>query len=282
MDNKRAIGLVLSGGGARGIAHVGVLKALNDNAIFPQEISGTSMGAIIGLMYAAGLSPEEIIKHIEDLKFYNLLTAFSKIRKRSLKVLYPIIKKSIGVTQFDELKLPLHIAVSNVNSGKAEMVNSGDCIHAALASASIPFVFRSYSNKSLNFIDGGLLNNFPIDPFLSSDYSIIGVDVNYIKYLENTNRMFPYVERSIRMALFQNVRIRERFCDVLLEPQKLGDFTSFDFKSARRFYDIGEEEALLKMDTIKTALASKMDNDKNRIYLKDILYSDQIENKREF
>ena len=282
LEKNKSIALVLSGGGARGIAHVGLLKALNDNGIYPKEISGTSMGAIIGLLYAAGLSPTEIITQIEKLKFYDLLTSFTKVRKRSLDILYPIIKKAIGVNQFDQLKIPLHIAVSNVNYGRAEMVNKGDCIHAALASASIPFVFRAYSNNSMDFVDGGLLNNFPIDPFLRGDHAIIGCDVNYLGYVKNTNRILPYIERTFRMALFQNVRIRERFCDFLLEPKDIGNYTSFDFRSARELYDIGEKDALKNMDKLKAAIEIIDHKVEQRKCLLEILQSDLIEEEREF
>ncbi len=282
MVKKRKIALVLSGGGARGIAHVGLLKALNDNGIYPKEISGTSMGAIIGLLYAAGLSPIEIINKIEELKFYDLISSFGKIRKRSLDILYPIIKKAIGVTRFDQLEIPLHIAVSNVNYGRAEMISKGDCIHAALASASIPFVFRAYSNGSMDFVDGGLLNNFPIDPFLGSDYSIIGCDVNYLGFVKDTNRMLPYIERTIRMALFQNVRIRERLCDFLLEPKDIGEYTSFDFKSARKLFEIGEKDALNNMDQLKAAIDKENNKKDQQHCLKELLKADQIVEEREF
>jgi len=282
MKKKKEVVLVLSGGGARGIAHVGVLKALNNNAIYPKEISGTSMGAIIGLLYAAGLSPTEIITQIEKLKFYDLLTSFTKIRKRSLNILYPIIKKAIGVNRFDQLKIPLHIAVSNVNYGRAEMISKGDCIHAALASASIPFVFKAYSNNSMDFVDGGLLNNFPIDPFLGRDFAIIGCDVNYLGYVKELNKFLPYIERTFRMALFQNVRIRERFCDFLLEPKDIGGYTSFDFKSARKLFDIGEKDALKNMDELLEAIDKSDDKEEQKYCLKEILQSDLIEEEREF
>jgi len=282
MKVNKEVALVLSGGGARGLAHIGVFKALNDHGIFPNAISGTSMGAIIGVLYAAGLSPDDIITYIEKLKLYNLLTSFGKIRKRSLHVLYPIIKKAIGINRFDQLNIPLYIAVTNVNHGRGEIISKGDCIHAALASASIPIIFRSYSNNKMSFVDGGLLNNFPIDPFLETDHSIIGCDVNYLGYSENFNGLMNYVERNIRMALFQNVRIRERFCDYLLEPEKTGEITSFDFKKARKLFKIGENYTNERIDDLKSAILNQKQNSEQKKIMYQILLADKISEESTF
>jgi len=276
------VALVLSGGGARGMAHIGVLKALNDHGIYPKEIAGTSIGAVIGLLYAAGLSPNEIIRHIEQLKFYELFTSYTKIRKRSLNILYPIIKKAIGVDRFDQLKIPLHIAVSNVNTSRPEIISEGDCIHAALASASIPFIFRAYSNNEMDYIDGGLLNNFPIDPFLEKELAIIGCDVNYLGEEKKIEKILHFVERTIRMALFQNVRIRERYCDFLIEPEKTSSYSTFDFKHARFLYQLGEEKTLLDMDKIKKAISDTKERKLDKKNLLEVLLIDKISEKRTF
>ena len=285
MENKgikKPIALVLSGGGARGFAHIGVLKALIDNGVYPDKISGTSMGAIIGLLYAAGLEPTDIIAQIEKLKFYKLLTSFGKIRKRSLHILYPIIKKAIGVNRFDQLRIPLFISVTNVNLGRSEIITRGDCIHAALASASIPFVFRSYSNNKMNYVDGGLINNFPIDPFLDDSYSIIGCDVNFLTPTKDVKKIFTFIERTVRMALFQNVRIRERYCDYLLEPDKTGDFGSFDFKKARKLFEIGEKHTLSEIDKLKKVINNPSITTEHKKCLHQILVADKISEQSTF
>ena len=282
MKSKKHINLVLSGGGARGFAHIGVLKALNEHGIYPKAISGTSMGAIIGMLYAAGVEPEDIIKQIEKLKFAKLLTSFGKIKKRSLHILYPIINKAIGINRFDQLNIPLYIAVTNVNYGRSEIITSGDCIHAALASASIPIIFRSYSNNKMNYVDGGLLNNFPIDPFLESEDAIIGCDVNYLGYAENVSGLMTYVERNIRMALFQNVRIRERYCDYLLEPEKTGDYTSFDFKNSRKLFEIGEGFTNRHIENLKQTISNPIANFEKKKCLHQILMDDKISIKNSF
>lgn len=276
------VAVVLSGGGARGFAHIGVLKALNDNGIFPAEISGTSMGAIIGMLYASGMEPGDIVSQIEKLNIYKLLTSFGKVRKRSLKVLYPIIRKAMGINTFEQLKIPLYIAVTNVNRGAPEMITRGDCIHAALASASIPFVFRSYSNRGMSYVDGGLMNNFPADPFLDTSYRIIGCDVNYLSPKENVNRLMTYVERIVRMALFQNVRIRERYCDYLLEPDVLSEYSSFDFKNLRKLFEMGESYTNSRMDEIKKALSGPEPDTDRRKNLYRILKEDHITLTGEF
>jgi NTE family protein len=273
---EKQINLVLSGGGARGFAHIGVLKSLNDHGIYPKAISGTSMGAIIGMLYASGMEPDDIIDQIEKLKLYKMLTSFGKIRKRSLHILYPIIKKIIRINRFDQLNIPLHIAVTNVNYGRAEIITSGDCIHAALASASIPIIFRSYTNNKMNYVDGGLLNNFPIDPFLNSKEVIVGCDVNFLGYSEDVSGLMTYVERNIRMALFQNVRIRERYCNYLLEPEETGNYTSFDFKNSRKLFDIGVEFTNQHIEKLKLKLSESQSDSEKRKCLYQILIDDKI------
>ena len=134
----------------------------------------------------------------------------------------------------------------------------------------------------MNFVDGGLLNNFPIDPFLETDDAIVGCDVNYLSYSENLNGLMNYVERNIRMALFQNVRIRERYCDYLLEPEKTGDHNSFDFKSSRKLFEIGEEYTRLHIDKLLDGVAKREQSLKEKKVLHQILLADKISKESAF
>ena len=129
---KRRTGLCLSGGGALGLAHIGVIQALEDHGIFPDEISGSSMGAIIATLYAAGYSPTQMLQLIKDDKLYKItkvLTFTPTFLKSGLSthdILRSLIHELIPHNSFEKLKKQLHICVVNLNSAEWEIVSSGN------------------------------------------------------------------------------------------------------------------------------------------------------------
>ena len=147
--NKRNnLGLVLSGGGARANAHIGVLQALNENGIYPTHISGSSAGALIGALYCSGYSPKEILelaKSYEFLKIFKIgflnkgLTEMTRLRK--------FLNKHLK-DDFNALNSPLYISVTNLNSGEYEIISKGNLIDFILASCAVPLLFKPTIVKS--------------------------------------------------------------------------------------------------------------------------------------
>jgi NTE family protein len=136
------LGLTLSGGAARGIAHIGVIRAFEEAGIKIDYISGSSMGAVVGLFYAAGKTPDEMLAIAKSIKKRRLTSTFPiHLRKKGLDYMEQILKKHIAVQTFDQLKKPLYVCVTNFESGRYEMIEQGEIIPAIRASAAISLYF---------------------------------------------------------------------------------------------------------------------------------------------
>ena len=245
-ENASKIGLCLSGGGALGLAHIGAIQALEDHGIFPDEISGSSMGAIIATLYAAGYSPVKMLQLIKDDRLYRItkvLTFTPSFLKSGLSthhMLQSLIRELIPHNSFDKLKKQLHICVVNLNSAEWEIVNSGiDLDKWVAASASIPGVFEAVKLNDMFYVDGGLLNNMPSQPLSENCEIIIGVDVMPHKVPEKLSKPIDTLVFAVRAMQHQNSKHGHTFCDFLIEPQAIMDFHEFSFDSYQAIYQYG-------------------------------------------
>lgn len=240
---KAKIGIALSGGGARGIAHIGVLAALNKYGIYPDLISGTSMGALVGVLYAAGYAPNEILDLIKARKIHRKIKwAFPSSGLLDLGKVEKILHECIPADDFSTLKMPFYCAVSNLNTGLCEIVSSGKLIEYVLASASIPIVFGPKEIDGQTYVDGGLLNNLPVEPLVGQADLIIGVHVNHNEEVKDVQGLKNIAERCFRLAIGQNARNNFKLCDFVIDPPQVRKFNTFDFLKAEKIYQIGFEE----------------------------------------
>jgi NTE family protein len=167
------IGLVLSGGGARSFAHIGVIKALEENGIFPTHIVGTSAGAIVGSLKAAGVNWYEILIFLKTISIFQTNRyALNDPRFINLENFYNDLKVYLHKNNFDSLKKPLFSTAKNVIEGTLKIFSSEQLIKAVIASASFPGNFTAMEINGKFYIDGGTLNNFLVEP-LNSDWSEI-------------------------------------------------------------------------------------------------------------
>ncbi|MFN2124575.1 MAG: patatin-like phospholipase family protein [Candidatus Promineifilaceae bacterium] len=168
-DSTKRIGLVLGGGGMRGLAHIGVLKALEEAGIKIDMLAGTSMGGVIGSLYAAGLSVAEI-----ETKVLELTTSASIRRLLDIHLnyrgfvrgerIYNLIADTIGPDiTFADLDLPLKMVATDVVTGCEVILDQGKVVDAVRATISIPFVFKPVEQANMTLVDGGILNNVPTD-----------------------------------------------------------------------------------------------------------------------
>lgn len=233
-------GITLSGGGARGIAHIGVLEALEKYGIKPEIISGTSMGAIVGVFYAAGYSPKEILEIVTLRKFHKFINwhmPFSGLidMGKMLGIMGEFIKKD----DFSVLKIPFYCAVTNLNSGLSEIKSEGPLLKWVLASASIPVVFEPQIIEGQTYVDGGLLNNLPTESIRNKCQVLIGVYVNHNAHQEEVKGMKSIAERCFRLGIAQNVEDSKKLCDFLIEPPDTRNFSTFNFNDAEEIYQVG-------------------------------------------
>lgn len=164
---KTRIGLTLGSGAARGLTHIGVLKALDELDIKIDCISGTSIGALIGAGYAMGMSWQEM----EEIALKTDWKLMAKIFSPTLSLSYltnnhylnEFLYSVFGDKTFDDLKIPLSVVAADIESGKMVVINSGSILKAVRASISIPVIFSPVSYESYHLVDGGLVNPTPVD-----------------------------------------------------------------------------------------------------------------------
>ncbi|HNV99200.1 MAG TPA: patatin-like phospholipase family protein [Chitinophagales bacterium] len=250
----KRVGICLSGGGARGIAHIGVLQALESAGIFPEVISGCSAGSMVGALYANGLPPRDIYRLIEKKSIYSIIRmGLPDKGMMELSYFRKILSDNIPHDRFEDLKKPFFVSVTNLNTGRAEIVGSGKLIDLVIASQSIPLVFKPQQIGEHIYVDGGVLNNLPIEPIRPLCDVLIGVNVNPVNYQKNLQGMRDVGYRVLNLTLMLNMQERLKQCDFVIEP-KTGDFTIFDVSRSNLIYDAGYEAALPAAESISKLL----------------------------
>ena len=277
------VGLVLSGGGARGAAHVGVLKVLDEMHVPVDAIAGTSMGAVVGGLYASGMTGAEIEALIRSLNWQDAfrdrppreeLGFRRKQDERNFLVRFALgVKKDKGlvlppglvqgqtleqvlrnaalpvaeIQRFDRLPIPFRAIATDLETGQAVVMDSGDLVTAMRASMSAPGVFAPAQREGRLLVDGGLVDNLPIDTARAMGVDmLIVVDVSFPLYsrdelkspLEVTNQAFAILIRG------RTLEEREKLkpTDIVLDPP-LGRFASADFGRVPQALRAGEEAA---------------------------------------
>lgn len=240
------LGIALSGGAARGIAHLGVLKAFDEMNIKIDMISGVSSGAIAGVFYAAGYKPDDILRLIKQLSVFKIVRpSFGKFGLLHLREVEKLYRQHLGEqATFEDLQLPVVVCATDMNEGKAVYFSTGALIQPLVASSAVPILYRpvSFNGKLLN--DGGLLNNLPVDPLQGSCQVKIGVHVNPIDHEAQITTIRGMLERTVLLAINNTVKLRVHMCDLLLEPQELAKYRLVSFRQADAIFDIGYRHAL--------------------------------------
>lgn len=239
-EKKFTLGIVLSGGGTRGFAHIGVLKALNEEGIYPDVISGASAGSIAGSLYADGYTPDEMktfFKESKLRKYIELVKPSGGIVK--LSGLMKMLINGLRAKTFEELKIPLYIAITNLNSGEAEYISSGNLAKVVVASSTIPALFQPVTINNINYIDGGVINNLPIEPIEDLCECLIGVYTNPILPIDDIGSVFQVLDRSMHMAMYSEIKRKFSRFDLLIEPLELSKHSILSTKDRDKIIEIG-------------------------------------------
>ncbi len=245
-------GIALSGGGARGISHLGVLKALDELGVHLDYISGTSTGALVGALYSYGLSPEKILELIINTRFFSSLRpAWTWTGLVNMDGLRDLIMKQIPEDSFDALKIPLTITATNLTKGKADYFTAGPLMPAVLASCCVPVLFNPVQVNGEVYVDGGITDNLPSKSIRYQCNLLIGSHCNYVSNEFDVKNFRSVIERSLLMAISGNTTVSKELCDILIEPPGLANISVFDVKNAELLFDIGYKfvnKSYTKMD----------------------------------
>jgi len=238
------LGITLSGGAARGYAHIGVLRAFEEAGIEIDYISGSSMGAIVGLLYAAGKTPDEMMDIAKSIKKRRVTSAgrFS-LRKKGLDYMEQILKKHIAVETFEQLEKPLFLCVTNFQSGRYEIISQGEIYPAVRASAAVPFVYRQQIINGTAYIDGGVVNNLPVEPLRNACRTVVGISVNPIEQKSKKMSLKKQIMRVTELMINENEARRIALCDYHLEIPDLGSIDFEDYDQPEKIHDMGYHAA---------------------------------------
>ncbi len=243
------VGIVLSGGGIRGIAHLGVLKALKDSGLEISLISGTSAGSIVGALFAQGLDPYEVLQIFQKTKLLRFIRpSIGGSGLLSMENAFDLFKSYLPHDDFKQLKIELTVTATNFNEGKLVYFSSGSLIKSIMASSCIPGVFKPIIIDDTMYVDGGVMNNFPVEPLLNKCDFIIGSSCNHILPIKTTTSIKKFIERAAIISLSSDMVEKRKFTDILIEPHGLGATSIFDVKKAEEIYWIAYEETLKKID----------------------------------
>jgi NTE family protein len=237
---KYNIGIVLSGGAARGFTHLGVLKALEEFDMTPEIISGVSAGAIAGVLYADGFAPEEILEIYTRKSIFEFMemtvpkTGF--FRATGLK---ETLLKNLRAKTFDQLKIPLVVTATNLIVGKSEYFREGNLVDAILASSCVPVLFEAVLINKIPYIDGGIMNNLPVEPIAGECKKLIGVYINPTGPIDQLKGMVHIAERSFHLAIASEMRPKQHLFDIFIEPSEIVNYSMIDMKKAPELFDVG-------------------------------------------
>lgn len=269
------VALVLSGGGAKGAAHIGVLKALEKYKVPVDYIVGTSVGSIVGAMYSVGYTPEEIEKIVLNLDFMDL---FSNTEDRTLKdisdkiayverpikitidknneIHFPkgfvdgeylylefkkIFAKASNIRDFNKLPIPYRAVTTDLNTGEEVVLSSGDLAKATLMSMAIPSVIVPVENKNNYYVDGGVIDNFPITEALKEKTDIIiAVDITAdSEIITDKSNIISVVNKVATYQGDKRTKEQKKYADILIVP-KVKNHNTLDFGTLPTLIEEGE------------------------------------------
>jgi NTE family protein len=239
-DGRIDAALVLSGGVARGLSHIGTCKALFELGIHPKVIAGTSAGAIIGAFIAKGFHADEI----EAIALKTNIISLTNFSPGNLGLFKPNsikrnLQKYLGNINFEDLDVELIVAATDIKKGKPHYLKSGPLIPALLASSAIPMIYKPVKINHIMLIDGGISDNFPVEAISPCPHKIIGCHANPVAVIEKDLSYRALIDRCITVALHKDILHKKHLCDVYLEPPELASYGLFQISMAKEIIQIG-------------------------------------------
>lgn len=261
---SKTLGLALGSGGARGVAHVGFLQALEEAGIKPDYIAGCSMGSVVGGCYASGMSVKEMKNIVLSLKKRHIIdlnpqpiTKMAILRSRKVREL---LKENCKIKNIEDFPIPFKCVATDLLSGKLHVFDKGEAALAMQASSTIPSVFRPVKLKNELLVDGGCLCRVPIKIVkeMGADV-VVAVDVlkNCSEPIDEVGNLVKLMLRVVDvMDAHATSLLKERdggMCDLYLEPEMKG-MSQYLIKDLDRAYDEGYEIGKANTDKIKELL----------------------------
>lgn len=245
------LGLALSGGGAKGFAHIGVFKLLEECSLRPDIIAGTSVGALMGVLFADGYSANEIKELFTGREFSEF--AELQVPRAGIfnsKRFKNFLKRHLRAKTFEELKTPLVVITTDLDHGESHEFRSGLLVDAVTASCSIPIVFSPVVINGVHYVDGGLFRNFPVSNIRHVCDRVIGVNVSPVIPIKYKQTIVGIAERSYHYMFRANTLEDRELCDVLIEAEEFGIFKTFDIENVDTISNTGYTAAVKAFERV--------------------------------
>ncbi len=272
---KDKIGLVLGGGGARGLAYIGVMKALEENNINFDFIAGTSVGSLFGAAIAYGISSKEIYDIIKDMTIKDIRTNVIPLMPSKTDGIARVCRKIFQKQKptFSDLKIPFCAVAADIRNGEEYDMIKGDLISALCASCAVPGVFLFVERDGTLLADGGIVNNIPAS--VARNFScnkVISVDVNSTRGGgTDSDGYFDMLLASINIMMKSNSTKGYLDSDLMIQPD-LKKFRSSKLTNLDDLIEEGYRATIYKMPDIKRMFGEKQKLVVNKISRKQIVY----------
>ncbi len=240
----RNIGIALSGGGSKGLIHVGALQFFEEHKIHFNTISGTSVGSIVGGLYSCGKKPSEIANFFENTKMFSPkhigISSKGFIKTHTLRHEF---EKEIGNPNIEDLDTKLQIVASNMLDGSMKIFNKGNLINAILASSAFPGVFTPMKIDGAIYCDGGMINNYPLNIIFDEVDVSVGINLSSFekKKEKDLSNIFDILTRSFDIMSNAKVIDKTHNADIYLSPtegKSLGTFNT-NPKLLEKLFELG-------------------------------------------
>lgn len=254
---KHRLGIVLSGGGLRGIAHVGVVEALRQAGLEPDCVAGTSAGALVGAMLAAGHPKEAMLEFFEERSPFR----FSKLSMGrpglfDTEKIVPDLEYLFPDDRFEALAKPLFVTATDLVRARLEIFASGPLIRPLVASSSVPLIFTPTQVDGRPYVDGGVTNNFPVEPLEVLCDVLVGVYASPLRTVEPSDleSTLAVSERAFELGMFLTARSKFHRCEVMICPQELAGVPTFGKAEVRKVFEIGLRAGERRAGDVRVAL----------------------------
>ncbi|MBD3106841.1 patatin-like phospholipase family protein [Bacillus sp. AGMB 02131] len=256
LKHKPKIGLALGSGGARGFAHLGVIRVLQEENIDISYIAGSSMGALIGSMFAAGTDLEQLYKVVMSFKrkYYLDFTVpkMGFIKGNRLKDFIGIFTQWRNI---EDLPIPLAVVATNIKTGEKVVMKEGPVADAVRASVAVPGIFVPVKIGDQLLVDGGVVDRVPISVVkeMGADL-VISVDVLRVKENAELNSIYDVILQTLDILQLEVMKSRQIKADVMLNP-RVEKYSSSAFTNIDEIVALGEQEARKHIGQIKAMIA---------------------------
>lgn len=232
------INLVLSGGGEKGVAHIALLEKIEQLGLKIKTISCCSAGSLVGTLYASGLNPKEILSFFQETPLFKYTWFSTKGTGIFNSIKYKDYLDGLIKENFEELDIPIFIAATNLNKGEIHYFNRGKIMFPLMASCAVPAIFRPIEIGNELYVDGGVMDNYPIYPILNKEGPIVGshLGIPIPEIDKNLNTIPKVLQRSNDLMSF-SVDYPKFFRTDVLIRFPLNDLSSFDSKLVNTIYE---------------------------------------------